>query len=43
MPICIVRMRDGLIEKDYINQDIKTVSPRLSNLMDKGDDFEKIV
>jgi putative ABC transport system ATP-binding protein len=28
----IVRMRDGLIEKDYLNTDIKTVSPRLSIL-----------
>lgn len=39
----IVRMRDGLIEKDYINDDIKTVSPRLSHLKNKGDDFESIV
>lgn len=39
----IVRMRDGLIEKDYLNEDIKTVSPRLNNLEAKGDDFEKIV
>ncbi len=38
----IVRMRDGLIEKDYLNEDIKTVSPRLSNLEKKGDDFESI-
>lgn len=38
----IVRMRDGLIEKDYQNTDIKTVSPRLSGLKEKGDDFEKI-
>ncbi|MNL21117.1 Macrolide export ATP-binding/permease protein MacB [compost metagenome] len=38
----IVRMRDGLIEKDYQNTDIKTVSPRLSGLEAKGDDFEKI-
>jgi len=36
----IVRMRDGLIEKDYINEDIKTVSPRLSHLKAKGDDFD---
>lgn len=28
----IVRMRDGLIENDYLNTDIKTVSPRLSEL-----------
>ena len=39
----IVRMRDGLIEKDYINEDIKTVSPRLIHLKDKGDDFESII
>ena len=39
----IVRMRDGLIEKDYANEDIKTVSPRLSHLEKKGDDFESIV
>ncbi len=39
----IVRMRDGLIEKDYANDDVKTVSPRLNNLEAKGDDFEKIV
>jgi putative ABC transport system ATP-binding protein len=38
----IVRMRDGLIEKDYVNTDIKTVSPRLDHLEVKGDDFEKI-
>ncbi len=38
----IVRMRDGLIEKDYPNEQIKTVSPRLSKLEEKGDDFEKI-
>ncbi|WP_432714866.1 ABC transporter ATP-binding protein [Pedobacter sp.] len=38
----IVRMRDGLIEKDYVNPDIKTVSPRLSVLEAKGDDFESM-
>lgn len=38
----IVRMRDGLIEKDYLNTDVKTVSPRLSNLQKTGSDFEKI-
>ncbi|MDB5020175.1 MAG: macrolide transporter ATP-binding protein [Pedobacter sp.] len=38
----IVRMRDGLIENDYLNPDIKTVSPRLSKLEEAGDDFEKI-
>lgn len=39
----IVRMRDGLIEKDYQNIDVKTVSPRLSGLKEKGDDFETII
>lgn len=39
----IVRMRDGLIEKDYQNTDVKTVSPRLSGLKEKGDDFETII
>lgn len=38
----IVRMRDGLIEADYPNTDIKSVSPRLSALEKKGDDFENI-
>lgn len=38
----IVRMRDGLIEKDYLNTDIKTVSPRLTRLEESGDDFEQI-
>lgn len=38
----IVRMRDGLIEKDYLNTDIKTVSPRLTHLKEKGGDFETI-
>ncbi|RZK42121.1 MAG: ABC transporter ATP-binding protein [Pedobacter sp.] len=38
----IVRMRDGLVEKDYKNEDVKTVSPRLSNLEQRGGDFEKI-
>ena len=38
----IVRMRDGLIEKDYMNTDIKTVSPRLTQLQKSGSDFEKI-
>jgi len=38
----IVRMRDGLIEADYPNTDIKSVSPRLSALEEKGDDFENI-
>jgi putative ABC transport system ATP-binding protein len=36
----IVRMRDGLIEKDIKNEDIKTVSPRISDLKAKNDDFE---
>ena len=38
----IVRMRDGLIEKDYLNENIKTVSPRLATMVEKGADFEKI-
>ena len=38
----IVRMRDGLIENDYLNTDIKTVSPRLSKLIESGEDFEKM-
>jgi putative ABC transport system ATP-binding protein len=38
----IVRMRDGLIENDYLNDDIKSVSPRLDALRQKGSDFEKI-
>ncbi|MET3113537.1 putative ABC transport system ATP-binding protein [Pedobacter sp. CG_S7] len=36
----IVRMRDGLIENDFLNTDIKTVSPAISVLQEKGDDFE---
>ena len=38
----IVRMRDGLIENDYLNTDIKNVSPRLLALKDSGSDWEKI-
>ncbi|SEK69348.1 ABC transporter ATP-binding protein [Parapedobacter koreensis] len=38
----IVRMRDGLIEDDYPNKDIKSVSPRLAALREKGTDFENI-
>lgn len=38
----IVRMRDGLIENDYRNEHVKTVSPRLEQIREKGDDFEKI-
>jgi len=38
----IVRMRDGLIEDDYKNPDIKNVSPRLAALREKGSDFEGI-
>lgn len=38
----IVRMRDGLIEKDYPNEHIKTVSPRMENLLESNSDFEKI-
>lgn len=38
----IVRMRDGLIEDDYRNKDVKSVSPRLTALREKGTDFENI-
>ncbi|WP_406826629.1 ABC transporter ATP-binding protein [Pedobacter sp. KACC 23697] len=38
----IVRMRDGLIENDYLNSDIKNVSPRLQALKEAGSDWEKI-
>lgn len=38
----IVRMRDGLIENDYKNTDIKNVSPRLQALNESGSDWEKI-
>lgn len=38
----IVRMRDGLIEDDYPNKDIRNVSPRLTALREKGTDFENI-
>lgn len=38
----IVRLRDGLIEADYPNTDIKSVSPRLAAMRDKGSDFENI-
>jgi len=38
----IVRMRDGLIEDDYPNPDIKSVHPRLDALKEKGSDFENI-
>lgn len=38
----IVRMRDGLIENDYQNKDVKSVSPRLAAIREKGTDFENI-
>ncbi|MBC6109427.1 ABC transporter ATP-binding protein [Pedobacter fastidiosus] len=38
----IVRMRDGLIENDYANTEIKSVSPRLEALNESGKDWEKI-
>jgi putative ABC transport system ATP-binding protein len=38
----IVRMRDGLIENDYLNPNVKSVSPRLDDMNNKGSDFEKI-
>lgn len=38
----IVRMRDGLIENDYLNEHIKTVTPRLADMELRGSDFEQI-
>lgn len=38
----IVRMRDGLIEDDQRNTDVKRVSPRLEALNERGSDFENI-
>jgi len=38
----IVRMRDGLIENDHANTDVKSVSPRLQALNESGSDWEKI-
>jgi putative ABC transport system ATP-binding protein len=38
----IVRMRDGLIENDYLNGHVKSVSPRLMEMKEKGIDFEQI-
>ncbi len=38
----IVRMRDGLIENDYLNPNVKSVSPRLADMKSKGSDFENI-
>ncbi len=38
----IVRMRDGLIENDYLNPHVKSVSPRLADMKNKGSDFENI-
>ncbi len=38
----IVRMRDGLVEKDYVNEDVKSVSPRLKAIQESGNDFENI-
>ncbi|OYZ45864.1 MAG: macrolide ABC transporter ATP-binding protein, partial [Sphingobacteriales bacterium 24-40-4] len=38
----IVRMRDGLIENDYLNPNVKSVSPRLADMKNKGSDFENI-
>jgi putative ABC transport system ATP-binding protein len=35
-------MRDGLIENDYLNENVKTVSPRLADMKSKDSDFEKI-
>lgn len=38
----IVRMRDGRIEGDYSNPEIKSVRPRLDALKEKGSDFENV-
>jgi len=38
----IVRMRDGLIESDQPNTNIKSVSPRLQALKESGSDWEKM-
>jgi putative ABC transport system ATP-binding protein len=38
----IVRMRDGLIETDQPNLDVKSVSPRLEALNKSGSDWEKM-
>lgn len=38
----IVRMRDGLLEDDYRNADIKSVHPRSPALNEKGSDLENI-
>ncbi|WP_343532412.1 ABC transporter ATP-binding protein [Pedobacter sp.] len=38
----IVRMRDGLIENDYVNEEVKSVSPRLKAIQESGNDFENI-
>ncbi len=38
----IIRMRDGLIEKDYLNDQVKTVSPRLADMNESGANFENI-
>ncbi|MFD1768495.1 ABC transporter ATP-binding protein [Sphingobacterium suaedae] len=38
----IVRMRDGLIEDDYLNPHVKSVIPRLDALKEKGSDFESM-
>ena len=38
----IVRMRDGLIEDDYINTAVKSVAPQLHALKEKGGDIEKM-
>ena len=39
----IVRMRDGLVENDYVNEEVKSVSPRLKAIQESGNDFENIV
>jgi putative ABC transport system ATP-binding protein len=38
----IIRMRDGLIENDYMNERIKTVSPQLVDVPENGVNIEDI-
>ncbi len=38
----IVRMRDGLVEKDYANTDIQTVSKHLADMKDREINIEKV-
>lgn len=38
----IIRMRDGMIENDYRNEHVKSVSPPLENLVDTETDFKQV-